>query len=102
MRATLRGLLGCQHAALLALTPDERRKCEEQAAAGTIPGRAAPGPKLNFDLHGVFTAAPEPYLQRKPTNGCKARAAGDAAPGPGGRYGGAVGAELGVGCAVPF
>ena len=98
VRATLKGLLGCDHAALAGLSPAEREVCLERlgrrrtAEADISPGR------LNLDRRGDYAAAknPEAYLNRRPTNGCKVRAAGDVAPS------GKEGAEAGVGCAVPF
>jgi hypothetical protein len=74
-RPALRGLLGCEHAAMLKLSPEERERCEERMAhAGPGEGPA----RLNLDRRGDFGRNPETYLQRRPTKGCKARAAGDA------------------------
>jgi hypothetical protein len=99
--SVLRGLLGCRHAALLGLTSEERRRCEAQLAGGALGERARPAPKLNLDLHGDFAANPEPYLERRPKNGCKVRAGGDTAPGPGGTPG-RVGVASGIACAWSF
>jgi hypothetical protein len=101
MRSALRGLLGCRSSALVGLTPDERRRCEARMAGGAVEDRAGPAPKLNLDLHGRFASNPEPYLQRRPKNGCKVRAGGDTAPGPGGTPGN-VGVASGVACALAF
>jgi hypothetical protein len=94
VRQALRGGLGCRHADLLGLTTEERRRCEERTTA-QAPG---PGPKLNLDRDGAFAAGrnPEPYLARKPKNGCKLRAAGDATPA------GDQGPAAGIGCAWAF
>lgn len=93
VRPVLRGLLGCDHAALLGLTAEERRRCLDQ-----LPGEArqAVAPRLNLDLHGAFGRPAEPYLARKPSKGCKAAAAGDADPM------GKVGATAGLKCAWSF
>lgn len=94
VRKVLRGMLGCDHAALAGLSPEERRRCEERLAR-------APGvtiPHLNLDKGGAFAAGQdlEPYLARRPKNGCKARAGGDTAPS------GDKGAAAAIGCALSF
>ncbi len=92
VRRVLRGL-GCEHAALLGLTPEERRRCEDRLAeAARHPGPAG----LNLDTRGAFGREAEPYLQRRPKKGCKMRAGGDVAPM------GEVGAATGVSCAWSF
>jgi hypothetical protein len=77
VRPVLRGLLGCDHAALLGLTAEERRRCLDQ-----LPGEArrAVAARLNLDLRGAFGRPAEPYLARKPKKGCKPAAAGDVDP----------------------
>ncbi|MDB5416974.1 MAG: hypothetical protein JWP50_393 [Phenylobacterium sp.] len=93
VRQALRGL-GCEHAALLGLTPEERRRCEDRLAEAA---RRQGGPaRLNLDVRGAFGRDAEPYLQRRPKNGCKLRAGGDVAPM------GEVGAATGVACAWSF
>lgn len=93
VRQALRGLLGCRHAALAGLSPEERQRCQDRL--GALAGQER-GPKLDFDTRGAFARDPDPYLARKPKNGCKARAGGDVAPT------GEHGAALGVGCAWAF
>ncbi len=93
---TLRGLLGCEHAALLALTAQERERCRDQLAAQGVREQGAAQPRLNFDRRGDLTRNPEPYLQRKAKDGCKARAGGDVGAM------GEIGAAAGVGCAWSF
>lgn len=96
VRSALRGLLGCQSPALVGLTSEERERCKEELAAGGMSGRDSRVGRLNFDRRGDFTPNPEPYLTRRPNNGCRLRAAGDIGPQ------GQEGVEAGVGCARPF
>jgi hypothetical protein len=94
----LRGALGCQNAALLQLTPEERERCRNKLV-GSGDGRdELMGRKLNLDKKGAFArdADAEPYLARKPKNGCKPRAAGDVDPM------GKVGSAAGIACALSF
>lgn len=93
VRQALRGLLGCRHATLAGLSQEERERCQERLGAMVDQER---GPKLDLDTRGAFARDPDPYLARKPKNGCKARAGGDVAPT------GEHGAALGVGCAWAF
>jgi hypothetical protein len=73
VRRSLRGLLGCDRTALL--TPEERERCRDRlAAAGRQDGPSPP--KLNFDRRGEFAPNADPYLARRPKNGCKLGAAG--------------------------
>jgi hypothetical protein len=78
-RATLRAALGCAHADFLNLSAEERQRCREKAAGN--PEDAATL-ALNLDPRGLYYRDPnaEPYLIRKPKNGCKIRAAGDRVP----------------------
>ena len=93
VRKALRGLGGCSHADLLVLSPSERQACLDRLAKAPGGGARA----LNLDRRGYAAGkAQEPYLQRKPKDGCKARAAGDTAPM------GNQGAAGGVGCAWSF
>ncbi len=89
LRRALRGLIGC---GMADLTQDERERCEARLAARD--GRRAP--KLNLDVHGDFDRDPDPYLARRPKNGCKARAGGDV------DSAGKQGAAIGLGCAWAF
>jgi hypothetical protein len=94
VRQALRGLLGCEHAALAALTSEERERCRERL--GSEAGRTAGVARLNLDPHGAFAPNAEPYLARKPKNGCKVGAGGDVGAM------GEVGAAAGVSCAWSF
>ena len=91
-RATLRSALGCAHADFLGLSPEERQHCQEKAA-GTRKSAAALA--LNLDPRGLYVRDPdaEPWLVRKPRNGCKVRATGD--HGPMGEQGVAAGMTCG-------
>ncbi|WP_374452485.1 hypothetical protein [Phenylobacterium sp.] len=89
LRRALRGLIGC---GMADLTEDERERCEARLAVRD--GRGAP--KLNLDVHGDFDRDPDPYLARRPKNGCKARAGGDVDPA------GEQGAAIGLSCAWAF
>jgi hypothetical protein len=82
---------------------EERERCREQFAAQAGRDRGSPPQRLDLDKGGEFAASQnaEPYLQRRPKNGCKTRAGGDTAPGPGGTPG-KVGAAIGIGCALSF
>jgi hypothetical protein len=92
IRPILRNLLGCRNSGLAGLTAEERQRCAEQLAHGR---GEAPG-RLDLDPRGGFAADPEPYLARKPKNGCKTRAAGDVG------VMGQQGAAAGVACAWAF
>lgn len=94
VRQALRRTLGCRNADLLTLSSEERQRCRDQLAAGANGGGPA---RLNLDRRGFGASKDlEPYLQRRPKKGCKARAGGDAAPS------GEQGAAMGVGCAWAF
>lgn len=93
VRKALRGLGGCSHADLLALSPSERQTCLDRLAKAPGGGAMA----LNLDRRGYAAGkAQEPYLQRKPRNGCKVGAGGDTTPS------GLQGVAGGVGCALSF
>lgn len=66
----LRGLRGCDRAEL---TRQEREDCEAQRWAKAAPVTA----RLNLDLSGRYARNPEPFLLRRPKNGCRARMGGD-------------------------
>ena len=89
LRRALRGLIACR---LADLTDEERQRCDERLAA--VEDRI--GRKLDLDVRGDFGRDPDPYLARRPKNGCKARAGGDADPA------GKQGAAVGIGCAWAF
>jgi hypothetical protein len=89
VRRALRGLIGCR---LADLSDAERQRCEDRL--GALEDRR--GPKLNLDVRGAFARDPDPYLARKPKDGCKVRAGGDADPA------GEQGAAIGIGCAWSF
>jgi len=86
----LRGLAGCDHPRLL--TAEERQACETRRWA-----RASPNTRLNLDVAGRYVEDPEPYLVRKPKNGCKVRATGDVGP-----MGDSGHGRAGIGCAFSF
>ncbi|HEY0649987.1 hypothetical protein [Phenylobacterium sp.] len=86
----LRRLTGCDHPRLL--SAEERQACETRRWA-----RAAPNPRLNLDLAGRYVENPEPYLVRKPKDGCKVRATGDVGP-----MGDSGHGRAGIGCAFSF
>jgi len=89
-RQALRGLAGCDNPRL---TREERERCDARRWA-----KAAPAdPKLNLDLTGRYAVNPEPFLSRRPTKGCRARATGDVDP-----MGDTGNARAGVTCVVPF
>ena len=89
VRRALRGLIGCR---LADRTDEERQRCDERLAA--VEDRI--GRKLDLDPRGAFAKETAPYLARRPKNGCKARAGGDADPA------GEQGAAVGIGCAWAF
>lgn len=66
----LRGLRACDRAEL---TRQEREDCEAQRWAKAAPVTA----RLNLDLSGRYAKNPEPFLLRRPKNGCRARMGGD-------------------------
>jgi len=92
-RQALRYLVGCERAGFFGLSSEERQRCEDQLTANR-----KRSPPLRFTLApgAGYVTDPEPYLNRKPTNGCKARAAGDDTPM------GVQGAAVGIACARPF
>jgi hypothetical protein len=94
VRSTLRAALGCGHAAFLGLSSEERRRCQDQLASRTD----APPVPLDLDPRGLGLSDgnPEPYLSRRPKNGCKVRAGGDATPM------GKEGAASGMSCGWSF
>ena len=92
-RQVLQELSKCRDENLARLPPEERDRCVERARARDADAGA---PRLNLDPAGRYAENPEPYLNRRPTNGCKPRAAGDVGPfGP-------QGARAGVGCGFSF
>jgi hypothetical protein len=88
----LRRAVGCDHANLMRLGPEERQRCEQRIAAAEPPSG-----RLNLDPSGRYAENPEPYLQRRPTKGCKPRAGG--APSP---MGDDSIVTTGITCAIPF
>lgn len=89
VRRALRGLIGCR---LADLTDEERQRCDERLAAA----EDRIGRKLDLNPRGAFAREADPYLARRPKNGCKARAGGDADPA------GKQGAAVGLSCAWAF
>ncbi|MEO8115362.1 MAG: hypothetical protein ABI655_13330 [Phenylobacterium sp.] len=92
----LRGRVGCDHAALLGLSRAERQDCLDRLARSEVAELGNTPAALNFDRRGDLARIPEPYLARKPRNGCKPRAGGDVGSM------GEVGAAAGVGCGWAF
>ncbi len=93
VRSTLRAALGCEHAALLGLSAEERQRCQEKMAGHGEAARLA----FNLDPHGHYARDPnpEPYLVRKPKNGCKPMAHADQTPN-------GTAAFVGVACGKQF
>ena len=88
LSGALRGLFGC---GLPHPTDADRAACAEKLAAN-LPTLHPP---FNLDPHGRYVSDPEPYLTRKPKNGCKVMASGDSVVGQ-------HGVAAGVGCAKSF
>jgi len=89
-REVLRALGGCERAGL---AREERERCETRRWA-----RAGPAnPRLNLDTSGRYAENPEPFLSRRPTKGCRARATGDV-----NAMGDSGNARAGVTCVIPF
>ena len=66
--AALRGRLGCDHASLVDLSPAERQRCQERFARSSESGPAKP---LDLSRGGaIVERSREPFLARKPHNGC--------------------------------
>lgn len=87
----LRGLAAdCTRAGL---TRDERERCE----ARRWTGGAAVTARLNLDPTGRYAENPEPFLSRRPTEGCRLRATGDVGP-----FGDDQNARAGVTCVKRF
>jgi hypothetical protein len=89
-RQALRGLRGCD---LARLTRQERERCEAERWARVAPVTA----RLNLDPTGQYAKNPEPFLSRRPKDGCRARLAGDVDG-----MGNDMNARAGVTCVVPF
>ena len=86
----LRGLRGCD---LARLTPEERERCETERWARVQPVT----PRLNLDPTGRYAKNPEPFLSRRPTDGCRARLTGDVDP-----MGNDMAGRAGITCVIPF
>lgn len=89
-RQALRGLRGCD---LARLTREERERCETERWA-RVPQVTA---RLNLDPTGRYAKNPEPFLSRRPKDGCRARLTGDVDP-----MGNDMNARAGVTCVIPF
>ena len=89
-RQALRRLRGCDQARL---TREEREQCETERWARAAPVTA----RLNLDLSGRYAKDSTPFLLRRPTNGCRARLAGDVDA-----MGDDSNARAGILCVVPF
>lgn len=88
----LRNLSGCDPGRWDRLSFDARARCEARAQRGV-----ADGGRLELDPSGRYAADEQPFLSRKPKNGCRARAAGDVDG-----YGDSGHVRAGVGCAFSF
>jgi hypothetical protein len=89
-RQVFRGLRGCDR---VGMTREERERCEAERWA-----RAAPAsPRLNLDPSGRYARNPEPFLSRRPKDGCRARMAGDVDG-----MGNDSNVRAGVTCVIPF
>lgn len=86
VRNALRGLVGCDHAALAGLSEAERQRCRERLA-GARPGDlkddlgVAPAKRARFAADQA--AGKEPLLARTPKNGCHIRVQEEEASAPG-------------------
>lgn len=89
-RPALRGLRGCDP---VRLTREERERCEAERWARVAPVTTP----LNLDPTGRYAKNPEPFLSRRPTDGCRARLTGDVDP-----MGNDMNARAGVTCVIPF
>lgn len=87
---TLRALADCDGPRL---DPGDRERCEARRWARAGSGAS----RLNLDPSGRYVENPEPYLVRRPKNGCRVRATGDVHP-----MGESGNARAGVTCVVPF
>ena len=87
----LSGLRRCDPARL---TLEERERCEAERWARVA---AAPTARLNLDPSGRYARNPEPFLLRRPKNGCRARAGGDVDV-----RGDDSNVRAGITCVVPF
>jgi type IV secretory pathway VirB10-like protein len=95
---SLRAQRACAAAPGGRLTQEERARCLADWEASAE--RAAvkwPSPQLNLDPKGRFVRETQPYLERKPKNGCKVRAGGTPVPAFGDQ-----GVATGVACAFSF
>jgi hypothetical protein len=75
------------------LSREERERCETGRWARAGPANA----RLNLDASGRYAENPEPFLSRRPTKGCRARATGDV-----NAMGDPGNARAGVTCVIPF
>lgn len=72
----LRGFRECERPGL---SRDERERCESRRWAQIEPPRM----RLNLDVSGRYAENPEPFLSRRPKDGCRPRVTGDVNPTPG-------------------
>jgi hypothetical protein len=95
---SLRAQRACAAAPGGRLTQEERARCLADWEASAEKAAAKwPSPQLNLDPRGAYVKQAQPYLERQPKNGCKARAGGTWVP-PYGQQGVATG----VACAFSF
>jgi len=95
---SLRAQRACAAAPGGRLTQEERARCLADWGASAEKAAAKwPSPQLNLDPRGAYARETQPYLERKPKNGCKARAGGSPVP-----QFGDQGVATGVACAFSF
>jgi hypothetical protein len=75
------------------MTRQERERCDAERWARVAPA----APRLNLDPAGRYARNLEPFLSRRPKDGCRARLAGDVDA-----RGNDMNARAGVTCVVPF
>lgn len=90
-QGVLRGLRGCDGPDL---TREERERCRTDLWARTAPTLTA---RLDLDPAGRFAGHAEPFLSRRPSNGCRLRATGDTDV-----MGDSQGVRAGLTCVLPF
>jgi hypothetical protein len=90
-RQTLESLGGCER---VGLNREARERCETQRWASA---KESAAPRINLDRAGRYAESSESFLSRRPTQGCRMRATGDADP-----MGDSGGVRAGFTCVVPF
>jgi len=71
LRAALRGRLGCDHPGLVGLSAAERQACQDRLARARPADGRANSAHLDLSRGGALAGGDgEPFLARKPHNGC--------------------------------